>query len=83
MTSLGRPCEPPLAESQLVSLWHTRSQERVASALVGPSSRVEGFYSWEPLLEPVVLRKGQEYRLSLHLGSPVGPIGSNRFQLKS
>lgn len=77
MTSLGRPSEPPLSESHLVSLWHTRSQERVASALVGPGSRVEGFYSWEPLLEPVVLRKGQEYRLSQRLVSPTCLISSS------
>jgi len=68
VTALGRCAEPPLMEAALVSLWHGGTQECLASATVGPSSRVEGFYAWEPLLEPVVLQKGQEYRLSMHLG---------------
>ena len=55
-------------ETALVSLWHGGTQECLATATVGPSSRVEGFYAWEPLLEPVVLQKGQEYRLSMCLG---------------
>lgn len=68
VTALGRCAEPPLMEAALVSLWHGGTQECLASATVGRSSRVEGFYAWEPLLEPVVLQKGQEYRLSMHLG---------------
>lgn len=68
VTALGRPAEPPLMEPALVSLWHAESQELLASALVGPTSRVDGFYAWEPLMEPLVLRKGQEYRLSQNLG---------------
>eukprot|EP00438_Fugacium_kawagutii_P035127 Skav218767 [mRNA] locus=scaffold1372:258306:265296:- [translate_table: standard] len=63
VTALGRPAEPPLMEPALVSLWDAESQELLASALVGPTSRVDGFYAWEPLMEPLVLRKGQEYRL--------------------
>eukprot|EP00435_Cladocopium_sp_Y103_P038047 s32_g10.t1 len=64
ITALGRCAEPPLMEAALVSVWETKSQECLASALVGPTSRVDGFYAWEPLMEPVVLKKGQEYRLS-------------------
>ena len=47
-----------------MSLWSSESQECLASAMVGPTSRVDGFYAWEPLMEPLVLKKGQEYRLS-------------------
>lgn len=64
LTALGRPAEPPLAEPAMVSLWHAGSQELLASAMVGPASRVDGFYAWEPLMEPIILREGQEYRLS-------------------
>ena len=37
------------------------------STMVGPASRVDGFYAWEPLMEPVRLRPGEEYRLSQRL----------------
>lgn len=64
ITALGRCAEPPLMEAALVSVWDTKSQECLASALVGPTSRVDGFYAWEPLMEPLLLKKGQEYRMS-------------------
>ena len=70
ITALGRCAEPPLMEAALVSVWETQSQECLASALVGPTSRVDGFYAWEPLMEPLLLKKGQEYRLSQSLGIP-------------
>jgi hypothetical protein len=70
ITALGRCAEPPLMEAALVSVWDTKSQECLASALVGPTSRVDGFYAWEPLMEPLLLKKGQEYRLSQPLGIP-------------
>eukprot|EP00439_Symbiodinium_sp_Y106_P060137 s3078_g8.t2 len=65
VTALGRPCEPPLMEAAAVSLWHAASQDLLASIAVGPASRVEGSYAWERLPEAIVLRPGQEYRLTL------------------
>ncbi|CAE7282196.1 unnamed protein product [Symbiodinium sp. CCMP2456] len=65
VTALGRPCEPPLMEAAAVSLWHAASQDLLASISVGPASRVEGSYAWERLPEAIVLRPGQEYRLTL------------------
>lgn len=67
VTALGRPAEPPLMEAAMVTLWETETEESLVSAVVGPSSRVEGFYAWEPLAEPVALRRGREYRFSLRI----------------
>ncbi|CAE8583485.1 unnamed protein product, partial [Polarella glacialis] len=64
VTALGRLAEPPLMEGSVVTLWQTDTQEPLATAEVGPKSRVEGNYAWEPLTDELVLHAGKEYRLT-------------------
>ncbi|CAE8619905.1 unnamed protein product [Polarella glacialis] len=64
VTALGRLAEPPLMEGTVVTLWQTDTQEPLATAEVGPKSRVEGNYAWEPLTDELVLHAGKEYRLT-------------------
>eukprot|EP00931_Biecheleriopsis_adriatica_P046987 TRINITY_DN27053_c0_g1_i1.p1 TRINITY_DN27053_c0_g1~~TRINITY_DN27053_c0_g1_i1.p1 ORF type:complete len:535 (+),score=129.89 TRINITY_DN27053_c0_g1_i1:47-1651(+) len=64
VTALGRPADPPLMESAIVTLWSVECEECMANAVVGPSSRVEGQFAWEPLSEAILLKAGKEYRLT-------------------
>lgn len=64
VTALGRAAEKPLLETIPVTLWSAETQAPLAMVDVGPASRVESAYAWEPLAAHVQLRAGEEYRLT-------------------
>lgn len=73
ITHLGRHTyNGALAESIVVTLWSTSTQEALATIQVGPESEIEGTYGWAELASPVYLTDGEEYRLSqqCHSGMP-------------
>lgn len=64
ITALGRHVDSALAESATVTLWLADTHEVVATADIGPGSKVEGNYAFEPLSTEVEARVGVEYRLT-------------------
>merc|ERR1712060_662607 len=64
VTSLGRQALTPLHGSAHVSLWAADTGQRLAFAVVGPTSAVEGGYAFGLLKNEVALTAGKEYRIS-------------------
>jgi len=64
ITHLGRGSGGTLNENADVTLWDVSTERRVARVSVGPGSRYNDNYHFEPLSEPLLVTRGTTYRIT-------------------